>query len=178
MLVASMLLQVFLLLLALLLLASMLLSILTLLLAPLHLLVFLLLLALLLLALVHYECCSMISLLLLFFLRPCQKGLLDPRRRPFTLPYAENSGPSRPGLPPGAWLVQTFPAFGNAKGLLPGTRRVFWHGGMWKYLLVAGKISRYEQQDCLTLVMEFSDGKLKQKGFFHSAYFIHIKITS
>ncbi len=67
MLLASMLLKVFLLLSALLLLASMLLSLLMLLLAPMYLLVFLRLLALLLLALLHYECCSMMSMMLLFF---------------------------------------------------------------------------------------------------------------
>jgi hypothetical protein len=31
-----------------------------------------------------------------------------------------------------------------------------------KDLWVAGKMSRYQQWDCLSLVMEFSDGKLKQ----------------
>jgi hypothetical protein len=34
---------------------------------------------------------------------------------------------------------------------------------------VAGKISWYQQLDCQSLAMEFSDGKLKQKSFFHSA---------
>jgi hypothetical protein len=38
-----------------------------------------------------------------------------------------------------------------------------------KDLLVAGKMSWYQQRDCQSLVMEFSDGKLKQKTFFHSA---------
>jgi hypothetical protein len=49
----------------------------SLLLAPMHLLVFLLLLALVLLELLHYECCRMVSLLLLFFPCPCRKSLLD-----------------------------------------------------------------------------------------------------
>jgi hypothetical protein len=31
---------------------------------------------------------------------------------------------------------------------------------------VAGKSFGYRQQDFLSLIMEFSDGKLKQKGFF------------
>jgi hypothetical protein len=39
-----------------------------------------------------------------------------------------------------------------------------------KDLWVAGKIFWYQQRDCQSLVMEFSDGKLKQKGFFHSVY--------
>jgi hypothetical protein len=38
-----------------------------------------------------------------------------------------------------------------------------------KDLWVAGNMSRYQQWDCLPLVMEFYNGKLKQKGFFHSA---------
>ncbi len=65
---------------------------------------------------------------------------------------------------------KTFPAFGNAKGLLPGTRRVIRHGRMWKRsmggqknLLVATTGLLYQ-----SMVMEFSDGKLKQKAFFHS----------
>jgi hypothetical protein len=33
---------------------------------------------------------------------------------------------------------------------------------------VAGKISWYQQLDFQSLAMEFSGGKLKQKGFFHS----------
>jgi hypothetical protein len=37
-----------------------------------------------------------------------------------------------------------------------------------KELWVAGKMSWYLQRDCQSLVKEFSDGKLKQKGFFHS----------
>jgi hypothetical protein len=37
-----------------------------------------------------------------------------------------------------------------------------------KDLWVAGKMSWYQQRDCQSLLMEFSDGKLKQKGFFHS----------
>ncbi len=147
MLLASMLLQVFRLLSALLLLVSILLSLLMLLLAPMHLLVFLLVLALLLLALLHYECCSMISLLLLFFLRPCRKSLLDPRRRLLHFPMPENSGPWSQVRPPSRGLHvfycmeeckmshsrdrKTFPTCGNAKGLLPGTRRVFIHA-MWK----------------------------------------------
>jgi hypothetical protein len=31
---------------------------------------------------------------------------------------------------------------------------------------VAGKMFRYRQQDCLSLIMEYSDRKLKQKGLF------------
>ncbi len=71
--------------------ASMLLSLLRLLLAPMHLLVFLRLLAYLLLALLHYECCSMMSLLLLFS-RPHAgkvfRTLRVPGRKPFAFPNA------------------------------------------------------------------------------------------
>jgi hypothetical protein len=35
-----------------------------------------------------------------------------------------------------------------------------------KDLWVAGKMSRYQQRDYLSLVMEFSDEKPKQKAFF------------
>jgi hypothetical protein len=126
-----MLLQVFLLLSALLLLASKLLSLLMLFLDPMHLLVFLLLLALLLLETLHYECCSMMSLLLLFS-RPHAgkvfRTLQVSGRRPLHSQMPEKfSGPrkatfhilscrkilvpvARPGLPPGA--------------------RLLWHGGM------------------------------------------------
>jgi hypothetical protein len=31
-----------------------------------------------------------------------------------------------------------------------------------------GKMSWYQQRDCQSSVLEFSDGKLKLKGFFHS----------
>jgi hypothetical protein len=77
------------------------------------LLVFLLLLALLLLALLHYECCTMVSLLLLFSPRPCRK---------------------------------TKTIYGS-RGECPGIN----------------------SGDNLSLSMEFMDGKLKQKGFFHGA---------
>jgi hypothetical protein len=76
-------------------------------------------------------------------------------------------------------------AWRNVKCLIPGTGRLFWHLGMQKIsfqrpeefsdmgeckknLWVAGKMSWYQQQDFQSLVKEFSDGKLKQKGFFHS----------
>jgi hypothetical protein len=70
----------------------------------------------------------------------------------------------------------------NVKCLIPGTRRLFRHLGMQKVtfqgseefsdmgecendLWVARKKSWYQQQDCQSLVMEFFDGKLKQKLF-------------
>jgi hypothetical protein len=124
--------------------------------APMLLQVFLLLLALLFLALLHYECCSMMSLLLLFFSAPMRKnsyGLFrslerdllhsqipekssGPRNATFCIPQCRKIvvPGARPGLQ--AWKMshsgdqKTFPAFGNAKGLLAGTRRVFLHGGM------------------------------------------------
>jgi hypothetical protein len=108
-------LQVFLPLSALLLLASMLLSLLMLLLAPMHSLVFLRLLALLLLALLHYECCSMMSLLLFFSLSPCRKSLVDssgPWKAAFCIPQCQEI------LAPGA------------RQGLPPDPRLLWHGGM------------------------------------------------
>ena len=62
---------------------------------------------------------------------------------------------------------KTFPAIGNAKCLLPGPEVFSDMGECEKDLLAAGKISWYQQRDCQSLVIEFLDGKLKQKGFFH-----------
>jgi hypothetical protein len=39
-----------------------------------------------------------------------------------------------------------------------------------KDLWVAGKMSWYQQRNYLSLVMEFSDEKLKQKGLVHSVH--------
>ncbi len=149
MLLASMLLKVFLLLSALLLLASMLLSLLMLLLAPMHLLVFLRLLALLLLAFLHYECCSMMSLLSCYCFFSCPHAgkvfwtLRVPGRKPFAFPNAGKFCSLELGKVylqrPDFYGMEeckmshsrdrkTFPAFGNAKGLLPGTRRIFVQG--------------------------------------------------
>jgi hypothetical protein len=63
----------------------------------------------------------------------------------------------------------TFPALGNVKSLPLGTGRLFWPGECKKTLLALEKISRCQQRVCLSLVMQFSDGKLEQKGFFYSA---------
>ncbi len=172
------------LLLVLLLLASMLLSLPMLLLAPMLLPVFLLLLALLLLALLHYECCRLQHdvLAVAFFPRPCRKSLPVPGIRHFTLPHGWKfwsfeagrvslQGPDFYGREECKMSYsRDRPAFGNAKGLLPGTRRVFWHGGMWKRSMGAGKnVLIYQQRNCQSLVMQLSGEKLKQKGFFHSA---------
>jgi hypothetical protein len=76
----------------------------------------------------------------------------------------------------------------NVKSLIPGTGRLFRHLGLQKVsfegpeefsdmgecekdLWVAGRITRHQQQDCHSLVMEFSSGKLKQKAFFYSVAF-------
>jgi hypothetical protein len=70
--------------------------------APMHLLVFLLLLALFLLESLHYECCSMMSLLLFFFPRSCQKSLPDsssPWKQIFCIPKCRKSLPV-PGMRP------------------------------------------------------------------------------
>jgi hypothetical protein len=44
----------------------------------------------------------------------------------------------------------------------------FWHGQFKKTLWAAGKLFWFLQRDFLSLIREFSGGKLKQKGFFHS----------
>jgi hypothetical protein len=68
-----------------------------------------------------------------------------------------------------------FMAWRNVKCLITGNGRLFPHLGPTEFsdmvecekdLWVAGKMSWYQQRDCQSLVMEFSDGKLKQKGFF------------
>ena len=113
---------------ALLVLTSLLVSLLMLLLAPMYLLVFLRLLALLFLALLHYECCSMMSLLLLFsrthagmrhftFLHAIKVWSLEGDLSGIGKCKMSHSGDRK-----------TFPAFGNAKCLLPGTRKIFGHG--------------------------------------------------
>ena len=78
-----------------------------------------------------------------------------------------------------SWHGKCFSSIRNVKYLIPGTGRLFRHLEMQKVsfqgpkefsdmgegvkdLWVAGKMSRYQQWDCLSLVMEFSDGKLKQ----------------
>jgi hypothetical protein len=68
-------------------------------------------------------------------------------------------------------------AWRHVKSLIAGTGRLFWHFGLQKVSLqgpeefsymgecekdhLAGKMSWYQQRDCQSLVMEFSDGKLK-----------------
>jgi hypothetical protein len=155
-----------------------------------HLVVFLLLLVLLLLELLHYECCSLMSLLLLFFPRPCQKSLLDssgPWKQTFCIPKCqkslpvillhspvlENSGPCSQARSPSCKMSHsrdrhTFLALGMQKVSFQGPEEFSDMGECEKDLWVAGKMSWYQQRDCQSLVMEFSDGKLKQKGFFHS----------
>jgi hypothetical protein len=71
-----------------------------------------------------------------FSLRPCLKCLPGPRRRHFKFSYAGKfwslelgqvflQGQDLNGMEEGkmshSWDLKTFPAFGNAKGLLPGT---------------------------------------------------------
>jgi hypothetical protein len=95
-----------------------------------------------------------------------------------------------PGKSSGPWnetfdMPPNFPALENVKCHILSTGRLFRHLGMQilsfqgpeefsdmgeceKDLLVAGKMSWYQQRDCQSWVIEFSDGKLKQKGFFHS----------
>ncbi len=82
----------------------------------LHLLVFLRLLALLLLALLHYECCSIPNAGKFCSL---ELGKVSLQRPDFYGMEERKKSHSRDR--------KTFPAFGNAKGLLPGTRSIFCH---------------------------------------------------
>jgi hypothetical protein len=79
------------------------------------------------------------------------------------------------------WSLEPGHVFRHGKCHIPGTRRLFRHLGMQKGpeefsdmgecekdLWVAGKMFWYQQRDCPSVVIEFSDGKLKQKDFFHS----------
>jgi hypothetical protein len=43
-------------------------------------------------------------------------------------------------------------------------------GNLKKTLWAAGKLFWYLQRNFLSLIQEFSGGKLKQKGFFHSVF--------
>ncbi len=62
---------------------------------------------------------------------------------------------------------KTFPAFGNAKKVSFQEPVEFSDMGECEEdLWVAGKMSWYQQRNCQSLVMEFSDGKLEQKRFF------------
>ncbi len=91
-------------------------------------------------------------------------------------PWSQARSPSR---------GRTWIAWRNVKCIIPGTGRLFQHLGMQKVsfqgteefpdmgecdknLWVVEKMSRYQQRDGLSLVMEFSNEKLKQIGFFHS----------
>jgi hypothetical protein len=95
----------------------------------------------------------------------------------------ENSGPWSQARSPSRG--KTCMAQRNVKCLIPGTGKLIQHLGMQKVsfqgpeefsdmgecdknLWVLEKMSRYQQRDCLSLEMEFSNEKLKQKGFFHS----------
>ncbi len=70
-----------------------------LLLAPMLFLVFLLLLAILLLMALHYECCSMISLLLLFSRAHAGKVIRTLEGELLNSPMQENSGPCSQARP-------------------------------------------------------------------------------
>ncbi len=47
-----------------------------------------------------------------------------------------------------------------------------------KNLWLAGKLFLYRQRDFMSLIRELSDGKIKQKGFFHNAHFFVILFGS
>jgi hypothetical protein len=51
-------------------------------------------------------------------------------------------------------------------------------GNFKKTIWVAGKLFWYQKRDFLSLIREFSGGKLKQKGFFHSAGFMLVHQTT
>ncbi len=106
-----------------------------------------------------------------------------PQCRKILVPWSHG-----PGLPPGARLL--WHTWRHVKCLNLGTGRLLWRLGMQKVSLqgaeefsdigecekdlwVAGKMSWYQQRDCQSLAMEFSGGKLKQKGFFHSVIILN-----
>ncbi len=120
----------------------------------------------------------------IFCIPRCRKRIPVPGMRPFTFPHARKFWSLEPGCRSPS-RGQNFMAWRNVKCLISGTGRLFRHLGMQKVtfqvpeefsgigeckqeLWVAGKMSWYQQWDCQSLVKEFSDGKLKQKGFFHS----------
>ncbi len=89
-----------------------------------------------------------------FCIPKCWKNLPVSGRQPFTFPSTGKFWSLEPGQvslqKPDFYGMKeckmshsgdrkTFPAFGNAKGLLPGTRRVFWYGGMWKRSIGGGE---------------------------------------
>jgi hypothetical protein len=90
---------------------------------PMLLLVVLLLLALLFLASLHYECCSMISLLLLFSCTHAGKVFRTLEGTLFYSPMPENSGPWSQARSPSR--DQTFTAWRTVKCVIPGTGRLF-----------------------------------------------------
>jgi hypothetical protein len=103
-------------------------------LAPMLLPVFLLLLALLILALLHYECCSMMSLLLLFFPRPCRKILPDssgPWKGFFCIPKCRKSLPVS-GMRPFSFYIPPCLKIlvPRARPSLPPEASLLWQGGM------------------------------------------------
>jgi hypothetical protein len=61
---------------------------------------------------------------------------------------------------------ETFLALGMQKVSFQGPEEFSDIGECEKDLWVAGRMSWYQQRHCNSLVMEFSDEKLKQKGFF------------
>jgi hypothetical protein len=65
---------------------------------------------------------------------------------------------------------KTFPAFGNVNVSFQGPEEFSDMGECEKDLQYGWqkKISWYQQRDYQSLVMEFSGGKLKPKGFIHS----------
>jgi hypothetical protein len=103
--------------------------------------------------------------------------------RPFTFPHARKFWSLAPGQVslqgPGFYGMdeckmshsrdrKTFPAFGVQKVFFQGPEEFSDMRECKTDLWVAGKMSWYQQRDCQSLVKEFSEGKLKQKGFFHS----------
>ncbi len=107
-------------------------------------------------------------------IRKCRKSLPVPRLLPFSLlhsPVPENSGPWSQARSPSrsqtcvAWrnVKCLFQHLGMQKVSLQRPEEFYDMGECEKNLWVTGKMSWYQ-----SLVMEFSDGKLNQKGFFHS----------
>ncbi len=115
------------------------------------------------------------------FISPCRKSLLIPGVRPFPFPNA--------GKPFGSWREtvsfspmplpvpgerpfpfshaekNSFPAWGYATGLPPGTGRLFWHGEKYETLWVAENMFLYWKQGFPSLACNYPTGSLIKKSF-------------
>ncbi len=98
---------------------------------------------------------------------PCRRSFPDPGRYRLHSPIPENSGPWSQARSPSRG--QTFTAWRNVKCLIPGTGRVFRHGGMCKRSMGVGKHVPVLTAGLFILGNGFFwQEVIKQNGFFHS----------